>query len=242
MRAPRHGCVRLDSEASTEVIGRTLVLASRPGRDRSVAPDWVSAGPRWFNGPQLALAAPNLARGGDAEDAQAGLVPIGHGCLAYGRAAWWVVDPVRGELRSTGDSQWVPEAPWIGVAARDDRHLVLASAAQEIVELDLVEQRVTKRFPAPVWPSRRDTYGECSAVGAGLDWYFSYDFNGGRLDVFDGDGHFLRRLMLPEVLGRADPLAITAIAADGPFLGVGTMANGSHVLTRRVVLGPEGCE
>jgi len=164
------------------------------------------------------------------------IAPIGHGCVAYAGNEWWVVDPVEGVVRSSGEAgdAWIPREPWIGIAVSENGGLVLASAGQEVVELDVEKKRVMARFHAPIWPSCRARFGECSTVGAATQWYVTYDHMTGRAAFFDRAGEFLANVYLPDVLGIPGSTEITAVGAHGEFLGIGIRSGEDRIVTAKV--------
>ena len=63
---------------------------------------------------------------------------IGRGCARWAHDTWWLVDPVVSGLSAVPPPPWpLPPGEWIGVAALDADHLVLASADEHVQVLDL---------------------------------------------------------------------------------------------------------
>jgi hypothetical protein len=138
---------------------------------------------------------------------------------------WWTVDPTSGELSTTDPGgAWVPKASWTGIGTDGHGRLVLASADQWLGVYDLGQRVEVRRFPAAVWPSLRYTTDECAPVLAGDGWYGTFSNLTSVLTVYDAEGTELgvRRLDRFLVLENfAMDNRITAIAAQGRFLGVG---------------------
>jgi hypothetical protein len=143
-------------------------------------------------------------------------------CAVRAGAHWWVVDPTTGELHTTApDADWLPTGSWVGIARGPASEIVLASADQRLVIVDL-DKRTTREFAATVSPSRRVWVGECSPIVAGNDWYGTFNHMTSVLSVYDGSGTRVGTRRLNEAAGlAAGHNWIVAIAAAGQHLAVG---------------------
>ncbi len=174
----------------------------------------------------------------ESRERQPELMPVGRGCAAYARDGWWVVNPLTGTVNSRQPTEWIPSKPWIGVSATAGDELLLASADGRFYVLDPEHRAIVGDFTAPVWPSRRSGVGDCSVIGAGDDWSFSYDFTSAHLSVVDSIGtveDFNLKAVLEDAGFVASARAISAVAADRGYLGVAIEAgNTSRILTLRL--------
>lgn len=145
---------------------------------------------------------------------------IGRSCAARAGGRWWIVDPLAGGITAMPLPPWpLPAGPWIGVARLDDGRLALGGADQRVRVLDLGTGAIVADFPAPVPPSRRYAFAECSAMAGGNDWIATLDPLRRRLSLTGTDGESLGSLYLDDLLGAPGDLA-QAIAGSGAHLAI----------------------
>ncbi|TMB23509.1 MAG: glycosyltransferase family 39 protein [Deltaproteobacteria bacterium] len=160
---------------------------------------------------------------------RAASVPVsarqGLGCAVRVGERWWIVDPTTGRLLPTDPGAgWVPAGAWTGIGRTPDGDVLLASAEQALVVLDVARHAERARFSALVGPSRRVTTGECTPVLAGDGWYATFNNLTSALSVYDTAGRPLGTARLDRVLGLGAN-TITAVGAAGNRVGVGYATN-----------------
>ena len=151
--------------------------------------------------------------------------PIGLGCAARVDGAWWVVDPVHGRVVVPDGAAWrPPEGHWTGIASDGAGRLVLGSADQWLHVFDVATHREIVRFPAPVPPSVRVSFGECTPIVTGDGWIATFDHLRSRLAVYDQQGLPLQVVRLDELLD-LPTRDVSALEATGSDLAIATGAS-----------------
>lgn len=143
-------------------------------------------------------------------------------CAAWVDDAWWTVDPVRGTVSTTSPVgvDWLPPERWVGIATPGPAELLLASADQLIVQVDVRQRRELGRTSAIVGPMRlRTIAGECAPVLVGTGWRATFDGLTTVLSVYDAQGRFLGAPRLDRVLG-INGIQLAAVAARDDQLAV----------------------
>ncbi len=162
---------------------------------------------------------------------------LGLDCAARVGANWWTVDATTGKLSTTDrEAKWLPAGAWAGITRAPGGDVVLASADQSLVVLDVARQTERQRFPALVGPSRRVTTGECTPVLAGDGWYATFNNVLSTLSFYDAAGRPLGTAALDRAVGLPGN-AIVSVAAAGDRIGV---AHPGSVDTLAVEIRP-GC-
>ncbi len=158
---------------------------------------------------------------------------LGLDCAVRIGTQWWGVDPTSGALLTTGGPPaWIPDGRWIAITRDGPRRLVLGSADQSIVVLDLDQRAEVARFPAAIAPSRRTVTNECSRIVAGGGWFGSFDPQTSILTLYDRSGRPLGSHDLGRLPGQIETSGwIQALAASGNVLAV---SHGNTVLTLAV--------
>src|SRR5262245_58122630 len=248
---PESKCFALAPRGATDAPVPAFVVAGAPTAGGDGPPQWLTGGyrevafqgRRWSVDMPIALAVDEpggstarldvLGKSGlrtlidlpSGQRRQARLpLPIRYGrdCSARIGEHWWVVEPVSGRLMTTQpDTAWVPQAPWMGITRGPDGELILASADQTIVVLDVGARREVARFPAAVSPSRIVDTDECSQLAAGRGWIATLDNLDSVLSLYDPQGRPLGTRRLDTVAMTFAP-RISGLGAAGRYLGVGT--------------------